>query len=179
MKRHVWESALITGLLLVSCRNDISEIKAITDPHNYPVQTTHQAVYTFTEHGKVKNRLEAGTLERYAGEDTYLLASGGFMIIFYDSTEAEDARLTALNGRYEEASHRLVAWDKVELWNVKGEKLETEELIFSQDSSRIYTDRFVKITTLSGVIFGEGLESNDSFTRYRILRPTGDIYLKE
>lgn len=172
---------LIISLLLIAsgCRNEISEIKAITDPQNFPVQTSVNAVYTFTEEGKIRNRLEAGILERYTGEEPYMLALNGFTIVFYDSTETEDARLNALNGRYDEESRRLTAWDKVELWNVKGEKLETEELIFSQDSSRIYTNKFVTITTESGVIYGEGLESNDSFTKYRILRPTGTIFLKD
>jgi LPS export ABC transporter protein LptC len=167
-------SAVLTG-----CRNEISEIKAITDPRNYPVQTSFNAEYLYTVKGGVRNRLEAKVLDRYLGEEPYLLASGGFTIVFYDSLNTEQARLRAMNARYEEKTRRLLAWDKVELVNAEGEMLETEELIFAQDSSRIYTDKFVRITTTSGVITGDGLESNETFTRYRILKPRGDLYLEQ
>jgi len=170
---------LWTAVSLCSCGNDISEIKAITDPQQLPVQTNHKAEFVYTESGKLRNKLIAETLERYEGADSYLLAKDGFTMIFYDSTETEEARLTAINGRYDQEKNHLVAWEKVELLNVKGEKLETEELVFAQDSGRIYTDKFVTITSASGVLFGDGLESNDSFTRYHILRPHGDLYVKE
>ena len=55
----------------------------------------------------------------------------------------------------------------------------TEKLIFQQDSSRIFTDARVKITSGSGIFYGKGLESNSSFTRYKILEPTGDIYFDD
>ncbi len=170
---------LLASLTIGSCGNDISEIKAITDPQQLPVQTNHKAEFVYTESGKLRNKLIAETLERYEGDESYLLAKDGFTMIFYDSTETEEARLTAVNGRYDQAKNHLVAWDKVELLNAKGEKLETEELIFAQDSARIYSDRFVTITSESGVLFGDGLESNDSFTRYHILRPHGDLYVKD
>lgn len=178
MDRMTW-LFLATWILSAGCHNEISEIKAITDPQRLPVQTNRKAEFTFTENGRMRNKLSAAQLDRYEGESSYLLASGGFTMIFFDSTETEEARLKATNGRYDEDTQEMVAWDRVELVNVRGERLETEELIFSQDSTGIHTDRFVTITTSSGIIYGQGLESNQSFTRYRILKPTGDIYLKE
>lgn len=64
------------------------------------------------------------------------------------------------------------------LKNATGEKLETSELFFHEDSSRIYTEQRVKIITVNGgVIEGLGLEGNSSFTRYRIIKPVGEIIL--
>jgi hypothetical protein len=66
------------------------------------------------------------------------------------------------------------------LTNKAGEKLETEQLIYLQDSARIVTDKQVVITLSGGTILrGRGLESNDSFTQYRIIQPTGDILVEE
>lgn len=160
------------------CSNDISEIKAITDPQTLPVQTTLNGTFVFTEHGKTRNKLMATRLDRYSGEKEFLEASEGFTMIFFDSTGAEEARLSAIHGHYDQEQKRLMARGQVELFNIKGEKLETEELFFIQDSALIRTHHFVTITTRSGVIYGHGLVSNDSFTRYRILRPSGQLYVE-
>jgi LPS export ABC transporter protein LptC len=72
-----------------------------------------------------------------------------------------------------------VAWENVEMFNTQNERLETQEITFLQDSDLIYTDKFVTITTNSGIIRGIGLRSNQNFTKYRILKPTGDVYINE
>ena len=108
-----------------------------------------------------------------------LEASNGFTIIFYDSLQREEAKLSANNGKYFEKEQKLFAWGKVELINADGDKIETEELHYNQDSAKISTDKFVTITTQSGVLYGKGMVSNDSFTKYHILQTTGDIYVDE
>jgi lipopolysaccharide export system protein LptC len=73
----------------------------------------------------------------------------------------------------------MVVTDSVELRNAAGEKLETQELIFLQDSGKIFTDKFVTIHTKDAVFRGHGMESNDSFTKYRILKPSGEYNVQE
>lgn len=171
---------ILTATALTACRNEISEIRAITDANNLPVQTSYNSEYIFSEKGKMENKLTATQLDQYEGERDYIEASGGFTMIFYDTLEQEEARLTAVHGRFEEKQKRMTVWEKVELLNVKGEKLETEELIFLQDSAKIYTDKYVTITSENGsVLHGQGLQSNDSFTKYKILKPHGDLYVDE
>jgi hypothetical protein len=64
--------------------------------------------------------------------------------------------------------------------NELGEKLETEEIVYLVDSARITSDKQVKITMEGGtVLHGKGLESNDNFTQYRILQPSGEILLDD
>lgn len=168
------------ALLLPSCKNEISEIRAITDINNQPVQTGYNAEYSYSEQGKLSNKLIAAQLDQFQGEEDYILASGGFTMLFYDTLENEEARLTAQFGKYIEKEKKLIAWDNVVLLNIKGEKLETSELLFEMDSARIKTDQLVTITTENGsVIHGKGLVSNDSFTKYKITKPTGDLYLDE
>jgi LPS export ABC transporter protein LptC len=168
--------------ILAGCRNDIEQVRAITDANTHPVQTSYNAQYSFSEKGKLQTRLEATMLEQFdlANDEDYLLASNGFNMIFFDSEETEDARITAQFGKYEEKKKLLTAWGNVLLENRAGEKLETEELIYLQDSARIETDKLVTITLSGGTVLrGRGLESNDSFTQYRIIQPTGDIMVEE
>jgi LPS export ABC transporter protein LptC len=170
---------LFSATVLVSCENDIAEVRAITDPRNLPVQTNINAEYRYTEDGKVKNILKAAQLDQYGGEKPYIEASGGFHMSFFDSLGGIQAEMTAKSGTYYEKEHKLIAWGDVLLFNKRGEKLETSKILFEQDSSRISTDQRVKITTMDGILYGNGLISNENFTKYSILQPTGDVFLDE
>jgi LPS export ABC transporter protein LptC len=166
---------------MISCKNEISDIRAITDVSKLPVQTSYNAEYIVSENGKVSNRLIAGKLEQFQDEDQYILASGGVLVIFYDSLEQEEARLTAKQGAHYSKEKKLIAKDSVVLISRKGEQLETEELIYLEDSAKIFTDKFVKIVTSNGsTMYGNGLVSNDSFTKWRIKQPhDGKLFISE
>ena len=65
--------------------------------------------------------------------------------------------------------------EQVVFTNVRGEKLETEQLIWSQDSDRVWTSRPVKITRAQDIIYGQGLDANEDFTHYTIRNITGSL----
>jgi hypothetical protein len=52
--------------------------------------------------------------------------------------------------------------------NYKNEKLETEELFWNERDGRIYSKKFVKVTTPSEIILGYGFSSNMEFTEWEI-----------
>lgn len=41
----------------------------------------------------------------------------------------------------------------------------------------MYTDRPVKITRAQDILYGQGLDANEDFSRYTIRRITGNLYL--
>lgn len=165
--------------IFFSCRNKIEEIKAITDQHNYPIQTTTNGEYLFTEHGVLKNKLVASKLERYEeGDSSKTVVSGGFVLYVYDTLGQTTATMSADNGIYYTSLNRLEAKDNVKLINEKQQILETKTLVWLQDSDKVYTQDTVKITTLEGVIFGQqGMTSNADFSNYRVFDPVGEIYV--
>ncbi|MEM6263050.1 MAG: LPS export ABC transporter periplasmic protein LptC [Bacteroidota bacterium] len=62
----------------------------------------------------------------------------------------------------------------VVLTNRNGEKLQTEQLFWSEDQDKIYTDQFVKVQTADKIITAEkGLVSNTEFTNYEFTEVTG------
>ena len=61
----------------------------------------------------------------------------------------------------------------------KEEILNTEHLIWLQKEEKIYTEEFVKITTPDEIIYGDGLEANQQFTKYRIKNIKGTIAVDE
>jgi len=168
--------------LFFSCRNEIAEIKAITDSNNYPVQTTFNAEYLFSENGVLKNKLVAGKMERYVEEkDTSrTIVSDGFVLYVYNKDGDVTATMSAENGIFYPDHNILEAMDSVKLVSEKNEVLESQSLIWLQDSDKVYTDDLVKITTKQGVIYGKkGLVSNSDFTKYRLIEATGEFNIKE
>jgi Lipopolysaccharide-assembly, LptC-related len=62
--------------------------------------------------------------------------------------------------------------------NAKGEKLNTEEIIWDEQKKIIYSNAFVKITTGDEIIWGIGMEANEDFTDYVIKKVTGKVKVK-
>jgi len=163
---------------LISCHNEMSEIRHISDPDTMPVQVTKNAVYRFYEDARLISELKANQLEQFQEDTSFIRATNGFVMTFYRSEGLMEARIQADSGWYFPKNGELHARSHVFLTNASGEKMETSELFFNEDSSRIHTAQRVKITTVNGgIIQGLGLEGNSSFTRYKIIQPVGEIML--
>jgi hypothetical protein len=52
-------------------------------------------------------------------------------------------------------------------------------LYWNQKEEKFYTDKFVTIKSEDEVHTGEGMESNQDFTEYRILKPSGTFTLED
>jgi len=58
--------------------------------------------------------------------------------------------------------------DDVVLINIKGEKLNSEELWWNRQTKKITSDKFVKVTTLDEEIIGYGFDANEDFSEYTV-----------
>ena len=72
-----------------------------------------------------------------------------------------------------------MAKNDVVVVNQKGEQLNTEKLLWDENTGKIYSDEFVKITTPDEIIMGKGFEANQDFSKYKIFKVTGNITVKE
>jgi precorrin-4 methylase len=72
----------------------------------------------------------------------------------------------------------MTARKNVEVINAKGEKLNTEEIIWDEQKKIIYSNAFVKISTGDEIIWGIGMEANEDFTDYVIKKVTGKVKVK-
>ena len=97
---------------------------------------------------------------------------------FNDSGELEHV-LTADSCRYYELQGNILVWGNVQIVSTKGEQLNTEELIWNQSIQKFFTEKPVKITTGTEVLYGRGMEANQDFTWYQILNPTGSVQVKK
>lgn len=163
--------------LLLACKNDLDRVAAIDVPADGPDRITTQAEYLYSDSGKVRNRMRAGTILEYGGAAPRTELKDGVELTFFGPDGREGSRLTARRGAIGPEEGRMTVDEEVVFVNARGERLETEHLTWSQDSNRVRTDRPVKITRAGDIIYGEGLDANEDFSRYTIRRITGSLYI--
>lgn len=170
----------ISGYIFISCTNDIKEVAAITMPKKIPSQVGDSITLLYTDSAKLKIVLKANRMLMYDRNvsEPFTVMPKGFFVTMFDEFEKTSATLKAKFGVRYDLSKRMEARYEVQVINVKGEKLETERLVWDENTKRIYTDAFVKITTNKEVIMGKGLESNQDFSKYEIKEITGTIQMQ-
>lgn len=118
-------------------------------------------------------------MQRWTGEKPYMKMPKGVKVLFYDKDMNVSSRLSANYAVSYEKDEIMEARNNVIVVNEEGEQLNTEHLVWEKREARIYTNEFVKITTTDEIIYGNGFESNENFTKYKIQQIKGTINLKE
>jgi len=163
--------------VLFSCNNTIEEVKEVGDLEEKPVKESFNVTYLRSLNGKITNRLISPYVKQYKNNDA--IFPEGFLLEILDSNLEVTARLQAKFGHVFSESKKMIARDSVIFINIENDELFTEELIWQQDSGRIYTDKFVKIKKKDVVLLGKGLESNEDFSKYVLKNISGEYYFNE
>lgn len=166
-------------LSFLSCENDQSEIERVTVRRNGPAEEIRKLVTLYSDSGIVKVKVSAPVLRRYTDPRPLTELPKGMNIDFFDDSLRVISHLSA---RYAVQDIRTKTWearDDVVVVNRKGEQLNTEKLVWDEQKELLSSDRFVKITTAEEIIFGDGFEANQDFSRYRIFNVKGRITVKK
>ncbi|MEX1132907.1 MAG: LPS export ABC transporter periplasmic protein LptC [Flavobacteriales bacterium] len=164
--------ALVAGMF-VSCVNDLDRVAAVEVPKASADRITTDAEYLFTDSGLVRNRLRSGRIAEWSTEPKRTELSEGLELVFYNAAGEQSSVLTARRGVMVPDEKRMEVNEQVVFINAKGERLETEQLTWDQDSAQVYTDRAVRIQRGGDIIHGQGLVASEDFSRYTISRITG------
>ncbi len=159
----------ILFLLLLSCGNKTEDINDLLSKTALQEDKAYGVTILYSENAKVKARLFAREFIHNEGaKPPYYDAQKGLKMEFYnDSTEVEST-LTAKYARYYEEEGNILIRDSIIIVNKKGEELRTEELVYNQKLKKFYTEKPVRITTPTQVLYGDGLDANEDFSWYEI-----------
>lgn len=170
---------LISTILFSACNNSVEKINEVTSAPVDAPETGKNIELIYSDSAKVKFKLTATRLERNGGDNPITEFFDGIKIVFYNAEMKPESEMRADYAIHYENEEKMVAKNNVVVVNVKGETLNTEELTWEQQKHLVYTDVFVKITTRDETLFGDGLESNEDFTKYKIKKIKGTINRKE
>jgi LPS export ABC transporter protein LptC len=165
--------------LLTGCENDLAKVKLVSDHSKLPVESSEKLEILYSDSARVKLKMTAPVLNRYHTEKPYTELPKGVHVEFYDDSLKVISVLTAGYAIRYDSESLMEAKTNVVVVNQKGEKLNTEHLIWNERSAKIYSDAFVRITTADKVIFGNGFEANQDFTNYRIFKIKGTININK
>lgn len=166
---------------VTSCQTNRNDVLAIGKKAIVPSQTGKNITMLYSDSTYLKIKLEAPEMLMYNKnvKEPMTILPKGLYVIFYDSKEKPATTLKGNYGVRYETSQRMEIKYNVEVVNEKGEKLNTEKLVWDERKQKITTDAFVTITTNKEVIMGNGLEANQDFSRYEIKEVTGKIRIND
>ena len=167
------------GLIFQACENDQGKIEQITKPDHSPLESISGLETIYSDSAIIKVKVIAPVLNKYTSPKLLTEMPKGLNISFYDNDLHVISNLNAKYAIHYEQEHRWMAKNDVVVVNQKGEQLNTEKLLWDENTGKIYPDEFVKITTPDEIIMGKGFEANQDFSKYKIFKVTGNITVKE
>ena len=148
------------------------------DQKNIPDQEMWDFKVRATNQGRLNAIIRAGHMQRFKNQSLAEF-SDGVEIDFYNDKGEHTSRLLSDSGRYRESNMNVRAIGNVKVHSDSGISLYTEELVYNQESDRIYSNVDVMVTTLDGdTLSGRGFESDAQLTRWQIINPHDGVYHK-
>lgn len=173
--------ALLLVLTFFSCiHNTNKELKEIEEEQETPSITMLDLHTIVTDSGYYKYDFETPDLRQYDNvEEPYVYFPLGLKFKMF-SNKGTDIKTTIRcnNARYYKNKNLWELNNDVEATSQKDDVLNTEQLFWDTKEHRIYSDKFVKISTKNQVITGYGFESDEKLSKYEIKNPGGEIEIE-
>lgn len=168
---------ILAGILLISsCSNSSEDINALTARNNRREDHATDVTFIYSKDGKIKMRAFAHDFVRNeSANPPYINMNRKLKAEFFDDSGKVEHVLTADSCRYYTIKGDVIVWDSVQVVSRKGEQLNTDELVWNAGIQKFFTEKPVKITTPTEVLFGNGMEANSDFSWYRIIDPKGTV----
>ena len=162
-------------LTMIGCGKDNKVvIESFTDPNEVPTIYSKDVSTLISDSGVTRYRVVAPDWYMYENSETprWYFPRGIYLETFDD-----DYNVAAfLEG------DTAIFYKNQRLWEIRGdvkmantndERFFTEQLFWSQDAKKIYSDTIIHIERGDRIIEGLGFESNQNMTQYKILKTTG------
>lgn len=178
-KHKIFITLALVISIFCSCENDMSTVDLITKKTNLPVETATGIEVLYSDSAKIKAKLNAPIMNHYTTPKPYVEMPNGIDLKFYDDSLNVISTLTSNYAINRESEDIMEARNNVVVVNKKGEKLNTEHLIWDQKAKKIYSNEFTKITTPDEILLGNRFEANEDFTNYKISQVKGNFNIKK
>ena len=174
-------TAMLMIAMLPSCKNDVQTVLSLDVVDTLPEMTARDVEILYSEKARVQIKLVSPYMVSTIEEnEPVMLFPQGFTVYFYDSAMNLQSKITADYGISYENKKLMEARHNVVVENLqKNEMLNTEELFWDRAKQKIYSDKFVKLTTDGQVVTGDGLTSEEPFDDVFISNTKGLLELKE
>jgi len=168
---------LLLGILLITSCNKTSESVEKVIPYNGPMMVAENIETIYSDSAYTKLKLQAPVQNVLQNNNREF--PQGIYVEFFDKGVDPKAILTSNYAIFYKDQNLYKVSGKVVVDNKRdGKKLSTEELFWSPETDKIYTDKFVIIQTPNETIKGDGLDAKQDFSSYSIRNPIGTVLVK-
>jgi LPS export ABC transporter protein LptC len=172
---------LIAGLLIAGACTDLSDYDSeqIRSSLNDSLITTTESwdvEMVLMRHGRAQIFIEGTYALSYQSKDrkeTHI--RGPVYVQLFDTTGAVETEAWSKRAIYHEQRSEFELYDSVSVLTHNDRELYTEYLVWSQETDRISSPRFVTIITPSDSISGRGFEGLTDLSSYTIDEPRGRL----
>ena len=161
---------------LMACENDLTEIDRLFSDDQVKVETAFDVQLLYSDSAKVQVRVSGPRMLRHFNNAIpYEEFPDGILVEFLNNSSQPRNNLTAKYALRYESKNEVIVRDSVVWQSGKGEKLETEELMWDDRKKKVYTKRFVKITNAEEVLYGYGFVADQDFNHWEITQLIGEM----
>lgn len=167
--------SLFSIIVLIACEDDKKEFKRVE--YKGPISEVYGINMSYTDSARLVVRMSTEAQLTMVNEDKKYPKE--VRVFFFDKLGNNTTKLRGDSAIYLKANNLYRVMGRVEINNqVKNETLATDELFWSPDTKKIYSNKPVDIKTPDQVIHGMGMDSNQDFTEYTIRKVTGVVSVK-
>lgn len=170
---------LFITTVIFSCQTNSQKMEALVKNLEEPVVISEDVEWFYTKNGLASHRLTSPKVLRFEGQKEYIEFPLGLEVFSFNVHGEDEAFMKSDYAIQHLDDKTIEAKGGVLLENLKGEKLETEFLVWDEKRGQIFTEKLVKITKQGQLIIGEGFESNTSFSKYTLKNSRGIINLDQ
>ena len=168
----------ILGVLSVfACSSELDERKTF-EAYAGPIMEVDTVTILYSDSAVVRVKIIAPKQFEFENGDREF--PHHIFIEFYEPDGSMSSTLEANSAYYTKETNLYKANGDVEVIGyLEPQKMNSEELYWDPNKEEIYTDTFVRIQTDDQISTGTGMVAKQDFSTYRILNPSGTIYLEE
>jgi LPS export ABC transporter protein LptC len=160
---------------LCSCGEKIrpSVLQGIDTKHG-PQQESWHSTVIISDSGKVQAKIIAGYIRKFDNPQETLLDSG-VVVYFFNDDGKQTTTMTARRGKVNELSYDIDAFGNVLVVSDDSTRLRSERLFWDNRRRLIHTPDYVSIVSPKEKVQGQGFESDQRLSNYRIFKVTAQV----
>ncbi|HYG50918.1 MAG TPA: LPS export ABC transporter periplasmic protein LptC [Flavobacteriales bacterium] len=175
--------AAITAFVILfffSCRNDVKEVQMINADKLSPDESMLGVTIVITDNGKHRAVLKTPILYRFGTMSPRTEFPKGLKVDFFTKTGERESYLESGYAIMDDKTRQFVLEDSVVMINFKRQDtLNTEYLVWKQDSAIITTNKLVRIHGVQGKMSGYHFRARENFTKYTWKKVKGEYFYNQ
>ncbi len=172
-------AALSVIVSLVACENDPAAVAAMFPDVRPDAEVISDFETIYSDSAQVKVRVTGPQMLRVQEESQFVqyFPAGAYLEFYGDDGKVSSTLRSGYGVRYE-TDDRVLLRDSVVWESAVGDRLDTEELHWVSYDRKIYSDRFVRLRQSDKEITGVGFESNEDFSRAKVIAIQGIVQVE-